>query len=86
LDTGACRTSGFRFGSTGRIVSYGLNPDALRKLLAGGQAFQTAGCRGCNRPYYNERPGRAIYNYPRPLASQEARAAIDTVLAELDLM
>ena len=86
LDAGACRTSGFRFGPTGRIVSYGLNRDTLGKLLAGGQAFQTAGCPGCNRPYYNERPGRAMYNYPRPLDSQEAEAAIDTVLAGLDLM
>ncbi|MEZ4812658.1 MAG: radical SAM protein [Caldisericia bacterium] len=28
--------------------------------------FQTPGCTGCNRPYYNERPGGEIYNYPNP--------------------
>jgi biotin synthase-related radical SAM superfamily protein len=29
-----------------------------------GLAFITSGCPGCNRPYYNERPGGIIYNYP----------------------
>ena len=27
-------------------------------------AFYTSGCPDCNRPYYNERPGQTIYNYP----------------------
>ncbi|AAL80268.1 radical SAM protein [Pyrococcus furiosus DSM 3638] len=27
-------------------------------------AFLTQGCPFCNRPYYNERPGRELYNYP----------------------
>jgi len=27
------------------------------------QAFLTSGCPGCNRPFYNESPGR-VYNYP----------------------
>ena len=29
-----------------------------------GLPFLTSGCPGCNRPFYNERPGGAIYNYP----------------------
>ncbi len=28
--------------------------------------FMTRGCPGCNRPYYNERPGKEPYNYPYP--------------------
>lgn len=28
--------------------------------------FQNPGCRGCNRPYYNEKPGGIIYNHPNP--------------------
>ncbi len=28
--------------------------------------FQTPGCPGCNRPYYNEKPGGVIYNFPNP--------------------
>lgn len=39
-----------------------------RHLLSGGNelkdAFLTSGCPGCNRPFYNERPGGPIYNYP----------------------
>jgi biotin synthase len=28
------------------------------------RSFLTKGCPGCNRPYYNESPGRIPYNYP----------------------
>jgi len=83
LTTKACRVEEFRFSPTGQIVSYGLGRARLRALLADGWAFQTAGCPGCNRPYYNERPGRVMYNYPRPLTVGETRAAMSSVMAEL---
>ena len=35
------------------------------------EAFQTSGCPDCNRPYYNEKPGGVMYNYPRPLRANE---------------
>lgn len=41
-----------------------------------GRAFQTSGCPGCNRPYYNERPGHLPYNYPRPLTAAETTDAL----------
>ena len=44
--------------------------------LAGGEAFETAGCPDCNRPFYNERPGGTMYNYPRSLTAAEAEQAI----------
>ena len=28
------------------------------------QALKTSGCPHCNRPYYNEPPGKILYNYP----------------------
>jgi len=28
--------------------------------------FQTPGCKGCNRPFYNEKPGTKPYNFPNP--------------------
>ncbi|MCW3977503.1 MAG: radical SAM protein, partial [Candidatus Bathyarchaeota archaeon] len=34
----------------------------------------TSGCPGCNRPYYNERPGGPLYNYPRQPLPDEIRA------------
>jgi biotin synthase-related radical SAM superfamily protein len=41
------------------------------------EAFCTAGCPGCNRPFYNERPGGPIYNYARPLTPAEAENACE---------
>ncbi|NLV73765.1 MAG: radical SAM protein [Chloroflexi bacterium] len=61
----------FRYDEAGRLRSFGLNSPELKAMLDGGQAFQTSGCRDCNRPYYNERPGGVLYNYPRPLSAQE---------------
>jgi biotin synthase len=37
----------------------------------GPSAYETSGCEGCNRPFYNERPGGIMYNYPRPLTQEE---------------
>lgn len=52
------------------------NMEELKRLSGYGEAFQTSGCPGCNRPYYNERPGRALYNYPRPLLEVECAEAL----------
>jgi biotin synthase-related radical SAM superfamily protein len=68
-----------------RMASFQLTPQGSlqalrmaewRKALAGGAAFQTPGCPGCNRPFYNERPGGTMYNYPRPLTEAEVAEAI----------
>ncbi len=48
----------------------------LTEILADGAAFRTSGCPDCNRPYYNERPGDVMYNYPRPLTAAETARAI----------
>jgi len=64
----------FAFSDEGWLVSFGV-PD-LAKMLADGVAFQTSGCPDCNRPFYNERPGGPLYNYPRPLAPAEALRAV----------
>jgi biotin synthase len=80
LTNGHCRVDGFRFSTEGQIISYGLSQARLSELLADGRAFQTAGCPGCNRPYYNERPGKVMYNYPRFLNGEEIEAAVAFVL------
>jgi biotin synthase-related radical SAM superfamily protein len=64
----------FAFSAEGRLVSFG-RPD-LAKVLTDGVAFQTSGCPNCNRPFYNERPGGPLYNYPRPLTPAEAVRAV----------
>lgn len=41
-----------------------------------GYPFEIRGCKNCNRPYYNERPGSTIYNYSRSLEEEEIKLAI----------
>jgi len=69
--SGSCKDS-----PEGRILGFGLEEHELSDLLKDGRAFQTSGCPGCNRPYYNERPGGPLYNYPRPLTPAEIQEAI----------
>ncbi len=71
------RSSDFCYDSGGQLKNYGPVTTTLPRLLAGGDAFRTAGCQNCNRPYYNERPGGPLYNYPRPLTSGEVEQALD---------
>jgi biotin synthase-related radical SAM superfamily protein len=70
------------FSPQGRVESFGLGRRELERVLSDGQAFQTSGCPGCNRPYYNEPPRGPLYNYPRRLEEAEAEDAIDEALYE----
>jgi biotin synthase len=53
------------FDNGGRLTNFGISKEQLIKLIDTGKPFLTSGCPGCNRPYYNERPGGLFYNYPR---------------------
>ncbi len=64
------------FDAGGALVCLGAPPPAR------GEAFQTSGCPDCNRPFYNEQPGGPLYNYPRPLAADEAARAIQEMEIE----
>jgi biotin synthase-related radical SAM superfamily protein len=69
------RIGNFAFSTTGQLLDFNL--PCLPEILADGVAFQTSGCPDCNRPFYNERPGGPMYNYPKPLTSQQIEAAIE---------
>jgi len=69
------RMADFTFTSGGQLQCLG-RPD-WRQLLTNGDVFCTSGCPDCNRPFYNERPGGAMYNYPRPLTPEEVAVALD---------
>jgi len=58
------------FDGRGRISSFGLDSDDLKDVPS--SIFETQGCEGCNRPYYNERPVGRPYNYPRELTEEES--------------
>jgi len=68
---GKARFENMKFDSKGRIVDWGVSKQMLQEAVEKGIPFQTSGCSGCNRPYYNERPVGPIYNYPRPLTPSE---------------
>ncbi len=80
---GLARAERFRYSAQGEIASYGLPAGTLEEVLHTGEAYRTSGCSGCNRPFYNERPGGPLYNYPRPLSAAEARSATALVMASL---
>jgi len=60
----------------GVLKSFGVSEEALAKVIASGVPFQTSGCPGCNRPFYNESPMGPIYNYPRGLTEVEVEKAV----------
>lgn len=60
----------------GSIIEFKVPKEELLRIVMDGQIYQTSGCDDCNRPYYNERPGGLIYNYPRPLTNSEIAKAI----------
>ena len=66
--------------SSGRLTRITLSGPQTEFASLSGAPFETSGCPGCNRPYYNERPGRIPYNYPRPLSPAEAADALATAL------
>jgi len=70
------RLEDFSFNEKGEIISFGISTEELESLIRSGTPFLTSGCSGCNRPYYNERPGETLYNYPRSLEQNE----IDSIL------
>jgi len=62
----------FRGGRISRLSF----PERVLQGVTRGDPFRTSGCLHCNRPYYNERPGHVMMNYPRPLSDDEVREAI----------
>ncbi|UCE09323.1 MAG: radical SAM protein [Candidatus Thorarchaeota archaeon] len=64
------------YNETGEL-SFSMEPEKLEQSLATGQAFRVSGCSGCNRPYYNERPGGTSYNFPRTLSENEVKSALE---------
>ncbi|MHA1649748.1 MAG: radical SAM protein [Candidatus Helarchaeota archaeon] len=71
-----CRIENFSFNERGELVNFGISKDQLFEIIKAGTPFLTSGCPGCNRPYYNERPGEILYNYPKSLTNEEITGII----------
>jgi biotin synthase-related radical SAM superfamily protein len=79
ISSDLARIEDFTFSTTDQLLDFNL--PRLHEILADGAAFQTSGCPDCNRPFYNERPGGPLYNYPESLTSQQIKAAIEELSA-----
>lgn len=65
--SGAARVGDMVFDRDGRLVwpgPAGKSFEFLVRFAFESRAFMTSGCPDCNRPFYNERPGGPMYNYP----------------------
>lgn len=65
------RVKNMTFDDDGYLKNFGVSEDKLRTIVENGEAFKTSGCPGCNRPYYNERPGGILYNCPKQPGVEE---------------
>ncbi len=68
---GIARYKDMRFDGKDCISDFGVDKEALVRMVQTGKPFLTSGCPNCNRPYYNEKPSGPIYNYPKPLTNEE---------------
>lgn len=62
----------------GYLSDIKLDEEIIKDIYIG-YPFEIRGCKNCNRPYYNERPGSTIYNYSRCLTDNEIKLAIKEV-------
>jgi biotin synthase-related radical SAM superfamily protein len=65
ITNGRTRCDEMLFSEEDTINDFGISRERLWQVIRTGKPFLTSGCPCCNRPYYNERPGGRLYNYPR---------------------
>ena len=56
------RFENMAFDNKSCLTDFGVPKERLLEAVDTGEPFLTSGCPGCNRPYYNERPGGPLYN------------------------
>ena len=76
LRNGYKRAEDLGYTQEGELRDFDYCSAELFALLRNGEPFQTTGCAMCNRPFYNERPGGAIYNFARQLSTAEVHEAL----------
>ncbi len=79
IDNDLGRAEDMTFNRMGQITDFGLDSEALERIIELGEAFMTSGCPGrdgrvaCNRPYGNERPSEKLRNFPFPPGKRDIR-------------
>lgn len=71
ITNGKTRLENMRFNEDGRLSNYGSLNEHIHQIIKTGKPFVTSGCPGCNRPFYNERPGGPTYNFPSQPSPKE---------------
>ncbi len=66
-----CAAERMSFSGEGRLAAFGVENETLVHIIQTREPFLTSGCPDCNRPYYNEKPGGPLYNYPRKPTKKE---------------
>ncbi len=59
-----------QYNTQNQLSNFGLSNKVLTTIITRGEAFQTAGCPSCNRPFFTEKPGGPLYNHPTPPDAQ----------------
>ncbi|SHJ62503.1 radical SAM protein [Tepidibacter formicigenes] len=75
----------FKF-ENGYLTSISPIDTKIYEEIKKGIPFKISGCKDCNRPYYNERPGGTIYNYSRNLNDNECIKVIDELNIKLEVI
>jgi len=78
-----CQFRDFAFNEKGELIKFGIPKDRLFEIIRTGKPFLTSGCSGCNRPFYNERPGTILFNYPQQLTEEEIKQVTDLFEANM---
>ncbi len=71
ITRGKTRYENMKFSEDNDLTDFGVPEALVWRLIKTGRPFLTSGCPDCNRPYYNEKPGGPIYNYPRQPSKEE---------------
>lgn len=69
--SGKVRIDKLSFDVKGSIIEFGVSQVELSRVIRSGCPFVTSGCPDCNRPYYNEKAGGPLFNYPTQPTSEE---------------
>lgn len=70
----------------GKVEDFGIDDNDLIGEISSGKPFETSGCPGCNRPFYNESPGGPIYNYPEPPSDEEVEGILERLNVRGELL
>ncbi|MHA1447839.1 MAG: radical SAM protein [Candidatus Hodarchaeales archaeon] len=85
INSGYLTAGKMTFDTEKKLVRIGISRKKLRSILHEGRIFQTSGCSGCNRPYYNDSPSKHktgdFYNFPGDIDEELLSHLIDSVIS-----